>query len=148
MNKVSFVSIIIMLSSFFATAQETAPDSYRAEKAPHKVVMQLSSGDTLGWKMLMNNIKIMKSTWEDKVAIEVVANGPGIGFLMKEKTTQSDRITYFKSQGVAFVACENTMKERNISKESIIPDAGFVKSAVVELILKQEQGWSYIKSGF
>ena len=148
MNKVSFVSIIIMLSSFFATAQETAPDSYREEKAPHKVVMQLSSGDTLAWKMLMNNIKIMKSTWEDKVAIEVVANGPGIGFLMKEKTTQSDRITYFKSQGVAFVACENTMKERNISKESIIPDAGFVKSAVVELILKQEQGWSYIKSGF
>ena len=38
--------------------------------------------------------------------------------------------------------------ERKISKESIIQEAGFVKSAVVEIILKQEQGWSYIKSGF
>jgi uncharacterized protein len=124
MNKASFVSIIIMISSFFASAQETA-----LEKAPHKVVMQLSSGDTLAWKMLMNNIKIMKATWEDKVTIEVVANGAGIGFLMKEKTTQSDRIIYFKSQGVAFIACENTMKERNISKESIMSEAGFVKTA-------------------
>lgn len=143
MNKASFISIIILLSSFFATAQETV-----LEKAPHKVVMQLSSGDTLAWKMLMNNIKNMKATWEDKVTIEVVVNGAGIGFLTKEKATQSDRIIYFKSQGVIFMACENTMRERNISKESILPEAGFVKSAVVELILKQEQGWSYIKSGF
>ena len=148
MNKASVISIVIMLSSFFVSAQETAPDSYREEKAPHKVIMQLSSSDTLAWKMLMNNIKNIKATWEDKVAIEVVVNGPGISFLMKEKATQSDRIIYFKSQGVAFMACENTMKERNISKESIIPEAGFVKSAAVEIILKQEQGWTYIKGGF
>jgi uncharacterized protein len=143
MNKASVISIIIMLSSFFASAQETA-----LEKAPHKVVMQLSSGDTLAWKMLMNNIKNMKATWEDKVTIEVVVNGPGISFLMKEKTTQSDRIIYFTSKGVVFVACENTLIEKKISKDSIIPEAGFVKSAVVEIILKQEQGWTYIKSGF
>ena len=143
MNKASVISILIMLSSFFVSAQETS-----LEKAAHKVVMQLSSSDTLAWKMLMNNIKNLKATWEDKVAIEVVVNGPGINFLTKEKATQSDRIIYFKSQGVAFMACENTMKERNISKESIIPEAGFVKSAVVEIIQKQEQGWTYIKGGF
>lgn len=143
MNKASVISLIIMLSSFFVSAQETA-----LEKTLHKVIMQLSSGDTLAWKMLMNNIKNLKAAWEDKVTIEVVVNGPGISFLMKEKSTQSDRIIHFKSQGVAFMACENTLKERNISKESIIPEAGFVKSAAVEIILKQEQGWAYIKGGF
>lgn len=143
MNKASVISITIMLSSFFVSAQEIA-----LEKAPHKAVMQLSSSDTLAWKMLMNNIKNLKAAWEDKVTIEVVVNGPGISFLMKEKATQSDRIIHFKSQGVSFMACENTMKEKNISKESIIPEAGFVKSAVVEIILKQEQGWTYIKGGF
>lgn len=116
--------------------------------AQHKVVMHLSSSDTLVWKMLMNNIKNVKATWEDKVAIEVVVNGPGINLLMKEKTNQLDKIINFKSQGVAFMACENTMKERNISKESIITEAGFVKSAAIEIILKQEEGWSYIKTGF
>ena len=143
MNKASLITIVILFSSFLAFAQENT-----LKKAPHKVVMQLSSSDTLAWKMLMNNIKNLKAAWEDKVIIEVVANGPGLNFLMKEKTTQSERIIYFKSQGVAFMACENTMKERNISKENIIPEAGFVKSVVVEIMLKQEQGWSYIKSGF
>jgi uncharacterized protein len=112
------------------------------------VIIQLSSSDTLAWKGLMNNIKNLKAAWEDSVAIEVVVHGPGIGLLMKEKTTQSEKIIHFKSKGVVFVACENTLIERKISKESIIPEAGFVKSAVVEIILKQEQGWSYIKSGF
>ena len=143
MNKVSVIAIIIMLSSNFASAQGTA-----SQKAPHKVLMQLSSSDTLAWKGLMNNIKNLKATWGDSVAIEVIVHGPGIGLLMKEKTNQLDKIIDFKSKGVVFNGCENTLIERKISKESIIPEAGFVKSAVVEIILKQEQGWTYIKSGF
>lgn len=142
MNKVFVLSFAILVSSFFASAQQAA------EKRPHKVVIQLSSSDTLVWKGLMNNIKNLKAGWGDSVAIEVVVHGPGIGFLMKEKTTQYERIIDYKSKGVVFVGCENTLIEKKISKESIIPEAGFVKSAVVEIILKQEQGWSYIKSGF
>lgn len=143
MNKVFVLAVAILLSSLFATAQQTT-----VEKVPHKVVIQLSSSDTLAWKGLMNNVKNLKAAWEDSVAIEVVVHGPGIGFLIKEKTTQLDKIIFFKSKGVMFVACENTLIEKKISKESIIPEAGFVKSAVVEITLKQEQGWSYIKSGF
>ena len=143
MNKILVLAAAILLSSFFVSAQQTT-----AEKIPHKVVIQLSSSDTLVWKGLINNIKNLKAGWGDSVAIEVLVHGPGIGFLMKEKTTQSDRIMEFKSKGVMFMACENTLQERKISKESIIPEAGFVKSAVTEIILKQEQGWSYIKSGF
>lgn len=143
MNKVLALSLAILLSSLFASAQQAT-----AEKMPHKVVIQLSSSDTLVWKGLMNNIKNLRAGLEDSVAIEVVVHGPGIGLLMKEKTTQADRINYFKSKGVTFMACENTLLERKIPKESIIPEAGFVKSAVVEIMLKQEQGWTYIKSGF
>ena len=143
MNKVLVLALAILLSSLFVSAQQAT-----AEKMPHKVVIQLSSSDTLAWKGLMNNIKNLKAFWGDSVAIEVVAHGPGIGFLMKEKTTQLDRIIDFKSKGVVFAGCENTLLERKISKESIIQEAGFVKSAVVEIILKQEQGWSYIKGGF
>lgn len=143
MNKVFVLAVVILLSSFCVYSQQSS-----SEKTPHKVIIQLSSSDTLAWKGLINNIKNLKAAWEDSVAIEVVVHGPGIGFLMKEKTTQSDKIIHFKSKGVVFVACENTLIERKISKESIIPEAAFVNSAVVEIILRQEQGWSYIKSGF
>jgi intracellular sulfur oxidation DsrE/DsrF family protein len=144
MNKKLLFAFAILFFSFNLLAQKKAD----TKKVLHRVVMQLSSNDTLVWKGLMNNIKNLKNSWGDSVSIEVVAHGPGIEFLTKEKTTQQEKIAYFKSKGVVFVACENTMAERKISKENIIPEAGFVKSAVVEIILKQEQGWSYIKVGF
>lgn len=144
MNKKLLFAFAILLSSFQLAAQITSGSA----TAQHKVVLQLSSNDTLVWKGLMNNIKNLKNGWGDSVSIEVVAHGPGIEFLMLGKTTQQEKIAYFKSKGVVFVGCENTLTERKISKESIIPEAGFVKMGVGEIILKQEQGWSYIKVGF
>ncbi len=140
MNKKILLAIAVLLFSFHVFAQNTATQ--------HRVVIQLSSNDTLAWKGLMNNIKNLKNGWGDSVVIEVVVHGPGIDFLTKGKTTQQERIAFFKSKGVVFVGCENTLTERKIPKENIIPEAGFVKMGVGEIILKQEQGWSYIKAGF
>ena len=142
-KKILFVPVILFFS-LHLFAQTPVSSS----TATHRVVLQLSSNDTLVWKGIMNNIKNLKNAWGDSVFIEVVAHGPGIEFLVIGKTTQQERIAYFKSKGVVFAGCENTMRERNISKENMIPEAGFVKSGVGEVILKQEQGWSYIKVGF
>jgi intracellular sulfur oxidation DsrE/DsrF family protein len=53
-----------------------------------------------------------------------------------------------KMRGVEFVACEFSMKDRNLTKDEILPEAGFVKGGIIEIVTKQEEGWSYIKSGF
>lgn len=140
MKKILFLLLAFLFSTFHLYAQD--------KPTQHHVIIQLSSNDTLVWKGLLNNIKNLKNGWGDSVSIEVVAHGPGIDFLTKGKTNQQERITYFKSKGVVFVGCENTLIERKIPKENIIPAAGFVKMGVGEIILKQEQGWSYIKAGF
>ena len=67
---------------------------------------------------------------------------------MAGKTTQLENIRKFKSMGIDFVGCENTLREKKISKSEIIPEAGFVKMGIGEIILRQEEGWTYIKSGF
>jgi len=144
MKKKLLLFAAILFISFQLSAQTTGNPGLKQ----HRVVLQLSSNDTLVWKGLMNNIRNMKNGWGDSVTIEVVAHGPGIEFLMLGKTTQQERIAYFKSKGVVFVGCENTLAERKIPKENIIPEAGFVKMGVGEIILKQEQEWSYIKVGF
>jgi intracellular sulfur oxidation DsrE/DsrF family protein len=140
MNKKLLIVLAFLTVTFQLVAQNVT--------APHRVVIQISSNDTLVWKGLMNNIKNLKNAWNDSVFIEVVANGPGIELLVLGKTTQQEKIGYFKSKGVVFLACENTMAERKISKESIIQESGFVKSAMVEIINRQEKGWSYLKAGF
>ena len=144
MNKKLFFALAMLFFSFQLLSQNTN----KPGTIQHRVVIQLTSNDTLVWKALMNNIKNMKTGWGDSVAIEVVAHSNGIDFLIKGKTTQQEQITYYKSQNVIFVGCENTIRERKISKENIIPEAGFVKMGIGEVILKQEQGWSYIKAGF
>jgi len=44
--------------------------------------------------------------------------------------------------------CENTLKQRKIDKSEILPEASFVPVGIAELVLKQEEGWAYIKAGF
>ena len=142
----------IMCGAFTQTLSTTKSNvpgvTAEVKNGKHFVVIQLTSNDTLVWKGLMNNLKNLKAGWGDNVQIEVVAHGAGIEMLMTSKTTQQQKITGFKSMGIVFVGCENTMRERKIAKDAIIAEAGFVPMGVGEIIMKQEQGWSYLKAGF
>ena len=143
MYKKIILAIFVSLLTFHGWSQNS-----NGPVLQHRIVMQLSSNDTLVWKGLMNNLKHLKAGWGDSVLIEVVAHGPGLDFLTKGKTTQQEKINHFKKMGIMFIACENTMMERKIPKESIIAEAAFVKMGIGEIVRKQEQGWSYIKAGF
>lgn len=110
--------------------------------------MQLTSADPEVHKGLMNQLQAVKSRWADSVKIEVVIHGPGMDLLIKDKTPWQDKISEFSKKGVAFLACENTMRQKNIPKEALISDIGFVPFGLVYIVEKQEQGWSYLKAGF
>jgi len=138
-------SVIISMLCIGLTAMS---QTGKSNAVKHHVVMEITSNDTLTWKGLMNNIDHIKETWGDSVLVEVVAHGPGIDILAKAKTTQQKRIAGFKQMGVLFEACNNSMKAKKLAPGDIVPEAGIVPSGVGEVILKQEQGWSYLKSGF
>ena len=154
MKKFLFAAIILLfINGVFAQSKTVINSgainvSDEVKNGKHFVVIQLTSNDTLVWKGLMNNLKNLKTGWGDDVQIEVVAHSAGIEMLMTSKTTQQQKITEFKNKGVVFVGCENTMRERKITKDAIIAEAGFVPMGVGEIIMKQEQGWSYLKVGF
>jgi hypothetical protein len=46
-----------------------------------------------------------------------------------------------------FNACEFSIKERKVDRSKIIAVSGFVPAGILEIVGKQEQGWSYIKAG-
>jgi hypothetical protein len=47
--------------------------------------------------------------------------------------------------GVKVVACENTMKGQKLARKDMIDGIGYVQAGVVELIVKQQQGYAYIR---
>jgi intracellular sulfur oxidation DsrE/DsrF family protein len=143
MKKLVFI-ILMTLIVFNISAKSSKSKS---KESVHKIVFQLTTNDTLAHKSLMkqlNNITSVAPTTK----IEVVCHGPGLDMLVSDKTIVLEKIKQLKAIGVDFVACEFSIKERNVPIEKIIPEAGFVKAGIIEIVTKQEQGWSYIKSGF
>ena len=74
-------------------------------------------------------------------------HGKAIDLLVKDKTYFANDIASLTKEGIVFLACENTMRKYKIVKADLLSEANTVPSGVVEVILKQEQGWRYLKAG-
>ena len=121
----------------------SAADS--AAEARHKVIFQVSDDDPAKWNLVLNNARnVQQDVGKDNVDIEVVAYGPGLGML-KLQSPVAVRVGEAIGQGVKLMACENTMHGRKLTKADMLPDIGYVKAGVVELMVKQQQGYSYIR---
>ncbi len=139
---VSTVLMAFILLSVVAKEGKNKP-----KNSVHKIIFQLTTNDTMAHKALMkqlNNITTVAPTSQ----IEIVCHGPGLEMLITEKSIVHQKIKQLSAIGVSFIACEFSMKERNVPQDKIIPEAGYVKAGIIEIVSKQEQGWSYIKSGF
>ena len=147
MKKLLYILFSLVLISHSADVFAQKKSVKQAFKQ-HLIIMQLTSADPLVHKSLVKQLSNLKNGWKDTVAIEVVCHGPGLEFLMKEKSTYSAEIEKLRGMGIQFMACENTMREKNISREAILPNLEYVLMGIGEIVLKQEQGWSYIKAGF
>lgn len=110
-----------------------------------KVVFQVSDADPKKWHLALNNIKnVQADLGKDKVDVELVAYGPGIGMLTFDSET-SGRIQDALKDGVRVVACENTMHAQKLTREDMTPSISYVSAGVVELMQRQQQGWAYIR---
>ena len=93
-----------------------------------------------GLKNVSNILKEQKGA-----EIEVVCHGGGIGLLVKDKTDHADEVARLIKEGVRFAACENTLRDKSIPKENLLPDVTTVPSGAVEVIRKQQEGFGYFK---
>lgn len=113
----------------------------------HRIVIQLSSGDTLVHKNLMKQFRNMLEA-APTAKIEVVCHGPGMDMLMSDRSVVGGKVKEFAAKGVAFTACDNTIRERQLDPAKVLAEAGHVKAGIIHIVERQEDGWSYIKAGF
>ena len=137
-RKSIFLGLLIAVSALFTgCAATTAPKE--------KVVFQVSDNDPGKWNLALNNARnVQDSFGADKVDVEIVVYGPGIGML-KAESTAADRVAAATKAGVQIVACENTMEAQKLTKADMNPAIGYVPGGVVELMMRQKQGWAYIR---
>jgi intracellular sulfur oxidation DsrE/DsrF family protein len=119
-----------------------------AQQKEHKIVFDFAKGDTASFATIVRHARnIMTASTTAKV--EVMCHGPGLDILLKDKTTVQKEIEELHEKfNVVFAACEATMKRRGIAKNQLLPQAVTVPLANLEFSSKQQEGWSYIKSGY
>lgn len=122
-----------------------AQSADKLSNAPHKMVIQVSDNDPAKWNLALNNAKnIQKDLGKDNVALEIVAFGPGIG-MFKADSEVGNRVTEAAESGVAVLACQNTMRNQKLTKDDMLTSVGYVSAGVIEIMLKQEQGYAYLR---
>ena len=141
-----FSALLLALVATFARAQQ--PPLQDKPFAEHKIVLQLSDNDPKREALVLsvaNNL--LKAYDPDKVAIEVVAFGPGIDLLRTENANRK-MVESLISQSVRFDVCLNTVDtiERETGKRpEIIPAATPVQVGVGQILYLAENGYTLVR---
>ena len=133
-------SLVLVTALFYFSAS--------AQNNQQKIVFDFVKADTADFRIMVTQIK---NTLKEgpNTAIEVVCYGPGLMMLVSDKTNVANEMEELqKSPNVTFAACANTMRRLKVEKSQLVPFAKIIPVAMLELSMRQQEGWSYIKAGF
>jgi len=139
-----YINIIIASLALMLTFSATV--SYGADAAKkHHVAFHVTDNDPVKWNQVLNNAgNLQKNIGKDNIEIEVVANGPGLKMFLLESEV-GERMGEALKNGINLKACGQTMKATKVSEKDLFPGVTTVPGGVIELMEKQEAGWTYLK---
>jgi len=141
---------MLLAALAFATPWSSAQQVPLQDKpfAEHKIVLQLSDADAKRQALVLsvaNNL--LKAYDPDKIAVEVVAFGPGIDLLLSASERRK-QVESLIAQGVRFDICLNTVDtvERETGKRpEFIPGATPVQVGVGQILFLAENGYTVVR---
>jgi hypothetical protein len=142
----AIAALMVTMTSSVARAQPAPlPDKPFAE---HRIVLQLSDNDARKQSLVVSvAYNLLKLYGPDKVAIEVVAFGPGIDLLNPDNPSRK-RVESLVAQGVRFDVCLNTVDtiERETGKRpEFIAAATPVQVGVGQILALTENGYTLVR---
>jgi intracellular sulfur oxidation DsrE/DsrF family protein len=143
----TMAAALLIVAAASATHAQQAPlqDKPFAE---HRIVLQLSDNDPRKQGLVLSvTSNLMKHYDPDKVAIEVVAFGPGIELLRPENPNRK-MIESLVAQGARFDICLNTIDtiEREAGKRpEFISAATPVQVGVAQILFLTENGYTLVR---
>ena len=149
-NILSASAALTVASAAFAQSELPAISKPPEDKpfAENFVALQLSDSDPKKERLVLSVASnLLKAYGADKVAIEVVAFGPGID-LLRETSEFRALVDSLVTQGVRFDVCGNTLDtiERETGKRPAInPKAVEVQVGVAQLIALSRAGYTVVR---
>ena len=118
----------------------------KATQKRYHAIYQLDFNDPKRIEKTIRNIMnaLNDPRLQGKLQVELVAFSAGTDAYMKGGKFEDD-LKALVERGVIVAQCNNTLKERKISRDQIYDFVGIVPSGNGELILRQAEGWAIVK---
>ena len=113
---------------------------------PYRVAFDLTSRDSVDQVAVLRWIREVGSS-SPNAEMEVVMYGKGLDLVMPERSkVLADVQKAIGNPKVSFKVCAIAMKNNNIVESQLLPGVQIVPDAIHELVMKQQEGWGYIKA--
>ena len=136
MKRVLIVASIVLLSFGFTNRKPQ----------PYRVAFDLTSRDSVDQAAVVRWIREVSTSSPD-AEMEIAMYGKGLEIVMPERSKVLEQVKVaIANPKVKFKACAIAMKNNNIEKSQMLPEVEVVPDAIHELVMKQQEGWGYIKA--
>jgi len=117
-----------------------------SQAADYKIVFDITSKDTNVHKAVIRWCNEILKT-DPAAKLEVVYYGQSLEMITQGKSVVAADVTRLSSEkNVSFRVCATAMKRWNIDKSQLLPGVGTVPDGIYEILLRQREGYGYIKA--
>lgn len=113
----------------------------------YKVIIQLSTDAQEVIQSTTVQILNLLQALENNVEVELVCHGSSINFVINSNNQYSAALQKLLAHNIKIYACNNMLLANKKNKSDVYEGIKIVPSAIAEIVIKQQQGWSYIKAG-
>lgn len=137
--------LLVFLSALIAGEMKSRYASpHPSIEHPRRVIFQFGYGDEKSaGRMISYIVNLQKAYDPGHIDIAVVCLNDGI-FLVKKDTPLKERVESLMEGGVEFIACENTMDTKKLSKADMLNEISYTRAGMQELIERKLAGWIYL----
>ncbi|WP_149277297.1 DsrE family protein [Pareuzebyella sediminis] len=118
-----------------------------AQQEPIKVVFDVTSGNSDVQRSAARHLRLMSETYPDSEFEMVIYSGAYEMVDNKSSAAGETLRKIIQNDNVSIVVCRNTMKRKNKTEADLIPGVTTVPDGIYEIVMRQQQGWGYIKEG-
>ncbi len=116
-----------------------------AQNEPIKVVFDVTSSNPDVHRTAAKHLRLMAEAYPES-EFELVIYSGAFKMVDKKSSVAGETLSaIINRDNVDIVICQQTMKRHKMTMDDLIPGVGSVPDGIYEIIIKQKQGWGYIK---
>lgn len=117
----------------------------KSQEKPVKIVFDVTSADPSVHQSAMRHITMMSNQYPES-EFEMVIYSGSIDMVVRDKSSVQKELEMLASKNnVSFKVCEMTLNRHKLEMSNLIPGVETVPDGILEIIMKQQAGWGYIK---